>query len=288
MKRYVKAASEYDHMAAQEFCKNLEQQIQDSWASLGLAAGMAALDLYIKPAGSGYRVTVQLPRKHFHGQKWTDYFYKRDADQIVRRYSDLSDDMIDYLNAHAAELTAPVSRSSTAEAVSEGRNSTDPNRLQQLAQHSAKSVRRAVLRNPNTPPDAKLSIYESDGDPDYSMRLSTIPIDMLVDYHYKHPDDMRIFKGIMGSSRTPEHVIRELFDEAAQYAGYDSPLFQLVVKRNDLPEDIYYKLAELDDTSIDWNLIVNRGVPMELVETVLDRHSDDPQFAVRIKNRRYY
>lgn len=274
---YVKTSADSE---AQQLCKTAEKLIKENLVSAGLKKKyLSMLAISVTPAGSGFRATVVLPKKAFHGAKESEFFYKRDLENTIQA---LCNSVCHRRNLieRQDELSKPDRpKSSTQIALSEARNSRDPDKLRELAKHSAKTVRDLVAKNQNTPEDALFDFlnttYVNLGrfkSPEYLYKIFDLG-DILLNYQ------LAFLKYL------PEDLYYDLFDFGLDnfdtkhdYVEGKDIIGQLATNSS-TPQDIYYKIYELNDADEDWHLVCgarlyNCPIPQDIVDGILERHPD--------------
>lgn len=245
MKIYVKASADSDR---RQFCIDCENTLKQELLDSGVTQEtLNQLYITVIPAGSGFRATITLPAKAFHGAKASEFFYKRDVDEALANLIS----RVDYydLVGRQSELLKPSRpQSSTAKYVSEARNTSDPDRLRELANHNAKSVRQAVAKNKNTPEDALYQLL-TEG---FDIRLGRFS----PSYYRKIAELGDSYKrSLLYHNDIPEDLIRDIFDYAMSTDNQE--LLEEIAGHRNVPEDIAEELYNLDDKNIDWRLKCN-------------------------------
>lgn len=245
MKIYVKANADSDR---RQFCIDCENTLKQKLLDSGVTQEtLNQLYITVIPAGSGFRATVTLPAKEFHGAKASEFFYKRDIDEALANLIS----RVNYydLVGRQSELLKPSRpQSSTARYTSEARNTSDPDRLRELANHNAKSVRQAVAKNRNTPEDALYQLLTEGFD---------IPLHRFSPSYYRKIAELgdRYQRRLLYLRNIPEDLIRDLFDSAIS-TGNQQLLFE-IAGNICVSEDIVEELYNLNDEHIDWGLKCN-------------------------------
>ena len=280
MKRYVKASSDSE---AKQLCKIAEKQIKDNLVAAGLKKKyLPMLSISVIPAGSGFRATVVLPKKAFHGAKESVFFYKRDVEDEINllcKWVCLKSELIERQD----ELSKPDRpKSSTQVALSEARNSTDPDKLRELAKHNAKTVKEAVAKNKNTPEDALFDLVTTN---DIPLSRFKSP-----EYLYKIFDlgSIRLNNDLSYLKNLPEDLYYDLFDfgldnfdvkdTKADYITGKYIIDELAINPS-TPQDIYYKIYELDNNDEDWHLLCGSKlykcpIPQDIIDGILKKHPE--------------
>lgn len=284
MKIYVNASADSE---AKELCKTAEKQIKDNLVASGLKKKyLPMLSISVIPAGSGFRATVVLPKKAFHGAKESVFFYKRDVEDEINLLCN-SVCRKSQLIERQDELSTPDRpKSSTQVTLSEARNSTDPDKLRELAKHNAKTVREAVARNKNTPEDALFDLVTTN---DIPLSRFKSP-----EYLYKIFDLGSIYLNYQLSylENLPEDLYYDLFDFGLdKFDVKDTKAYYLTGERivgklainPSTPQDIYYKIYDLDNSGEDWHLLCGYElydcpIPQDIIDGILTKH---PEWEVR-------
>lgn len=277
MKIYVKASADSE---AKQLCKTAEKHIKDNLVAAGLKKKyLPMLSISVIPAGSGFRATVVLPKKAFHGAKESVFFYRRDLETKIETLCKWV-----YLNSNLIERQDELSKpdrpkSSTQVALSEARNSTDPDRLRELAKHNARTVREAVAKNKNTPEDALFDLVTTNDihlsrfkSPEYLYKIFDLGSILLNDklaYLKNLPDDLYHDLFDFGLDN---------FDVKYSYLSGERIIGDLAINPS-TPQDIYYKIYELDNNDEDWHLLCGSKlykcpIPQDIIDGILKKHPE--------------
>ena len=273
MKIYVKASSDSE---AKQLCKTAEKQIKDNLVAAGLKKKyLPMLSISVIPAGSGFNATIVLPKKAFHGAKESVFFYRRDLETKIETLCKWV-----YLNSNLIERQDELSKpdrpkSSTQVALSEARNSTDPDRLRELAKHNARTVREAVAKNKNTPEDALFDLVTTNDihlsrfkSPEYLHKIFDLGDFLLnnkLSYLKNLPEDL--YYGLFDFGL-------DNFDVRYHYVTGETILGNLATNPG-TPQDIYYKIYELNNINEDWHLLCgselsyNCPIPQDIIDGIL-------------------
>lgn len=287
MKRYIISSQN----ASKEFCKQSEATLIDGLQQAGVTSN--TLDetfVDVRPAGSGYRISLQFPSRVFYGRKISDFGYQRDVNNIIKAIVE-SYEVADLVNRQSELLKPARKSSSTSEAVKQARNSTDPDELTLLAQHNASTVRATVATNPHTPSHV---VYKLACDPDVKDRLnlrggsykilSNMDAQDLYDYIFDpaamfHDDAVKTVASPY--SKVPVELRRQLMhylldnpDEDTSY--YGRSILPEFASNHDLEADDYLELFNLDDPNVDWRLALNKNLPAYIYEDLISRYADLP------------
>ena len=287
MKLYVRASADSE---IKQTCKTAEKLIKEKFVSAGLKKKyLPMLNISVMPAGSGFRATVVLPRKAFHGIKESVFFYKRDLESKIEtlcRWVYLQSQLIERQD----ELSKPDRpKSSTQIALSEARNSTDPDRLRELAKHNAKTVRAAVAKNKNTPEDALFDLVTTN-----DIRLDRFKSP---EYFYKIFDlgIIRLNNKLAYLKNLPEDLYYALFDfgldnfDVKEKYLTGSGILDKLATNPSTPQDIYYKIYEMNNDEEDWQLICganlhNCPIPHDIIDDLIKKHPEwEGRFALTYK-----
>ena len=287
MKRYIISSESTDRI---QFAKELESELIERLLGIGLTQStMDQLVVSVQPSGSGFRATVQLPTRVFHGKKISEFFYRREADGVI-------DDIVDSrvireLSESQGELLKPARKpSSTAEAISEARNSNNSARLAELSRHNAASVRRLVAKNPYTD-SATLKRLANDPDVnEFTINYYNMNYQDLLDLAMEGNEHAGRF--VARSKEVDRDTLLSLFDYFLTHTNgryLDPELFCSIIRRPDvLDEADYNYMLSLDNSYIDWWMSLSSNLPVSVYYQIIERYSDDPEHThyVREANKR--
>lgn len=280
MKKYIRS----DTSEKLTFCHGIESEIVDALKAAGLTEQtLQQVDVYVKPAGSGFRATIQLPNRVSNGGKVSEFFYRRDVDTVVDML--LNDYKIQNLIDNQAELAKPArKKSSTAIAVSEARNSKDPYKLRELSRHNAKSVRKAVESNEYTPEDALIDMLKTDRYVDNRKLLRNIknlralfeafPHDKLLVNNVGRADGS-IFDYLSAINRTPDDILYAIMQSSEPDTEEYPSIWCNLASNSNSPDEVFRILYDENDLSIDWRLSLNKNIPEDIARGLIQRYEDD-------------